>query len=155
MSPSADHFPCHTHRLGAGDLSLARATFNLMAEVFETDAVDDRDAHLAGLLRSPHFWAFSATIDGRVVGGLTGYTLPMARTNARELFVYDLAVHPAYQRRGVATRLMSAARQAANVEGIDDIFVIAENEDAHALAFYRALGMIETPTTMFAYGSAE
>ena len=155
MSPSTDRLPCHPRRLGAGDLSLARATLNLMGEVFEAGDVDDRDAHLAGLLRSPHFWVFSATIDGRVVGGLTGYTLPMARTNARELFVYDLAVHPAHQRGGVATRLMSAARQAAKVEGIDDIFLIAENEDAHALAFYRALGMFETPATMFAYGPGE
>ncbi|MFC5930377.1 GNAT family N-acetyltransferase [Cryobacterium melibiosiphilum] len=124
-----------------------------MAKVFETDAVDDRDAHLVDLLRSPYFWAFTATIEGRVVGGLTAYLLPMARTAARELFIYDLAVDAAFQRRGVATGLMGAIRQAAEVEGIHDIFLVAENEDAHALAFYRAIGMTETATTTFAYGS--
>ncbi|TFD46970.1 GNAT family N-acetyltransferase [Cryobacterium frigoriphilum] len=153
MSQSSSVTQCHTRRLGAGDLSLARITLNVMAKVFETDAVDDRDAHLVDLLRSPQFWAFTATIDGRVVGGLTGYTLPMARTAARELFIYDLAVDAAYQRRGVATRLMSAARQSAQVEGIDEIFLVAETADSHALAFYRAIGMAEMATTTFAYGS--
>lgn len=63
--------------------------------VFETDAVDDRDAHLSDLLRSPYYWAFAATIEGGVVGGLTGYTLSKARTNARELFIYDLPFYRA------------------------------------------------------------
>lgn len=144
---------CHTRRLGAGDFRLARTTLNVMARVFEADAVDDRDSHLADLLRSPHFWAFTATIESRVVGGLTAYSLPMARNRARELFIYDLAVDAAYRRRGVATRLMTAARRSANIEGIDVIFLVAENDDAHALAFYRALGMNETPTTYFAFGS--
>jgi aminoglycoside 3-N-acetyltransferase I len=145
--------PCQTRRLGAGDLSLARITLNVMAQVFETDAVDDRDAHLSDLLRSPQFSVFAATIEGRVVGGLTAYTLPMARTNARELFVYDLAVDAAFQRRGVATQLMTAARQSAGVEGINDVFLVAENEDTPALAFYRSIGITETPTTTFAFGS--
>lgn len=146
---------CQVRRLGVADLRLAKITLNVIAEVFEADAVNDHDGHLAVLLRSPNFWIFAATIDGRVVGGLTGYTLPMARTAARELFVYDLAVDAAYQRRGVATSLMSSARDSAKVEGIGDIFLVAENEDVPALAFYRAIGMTDTQTTTFAFGSPE
>lgn len=155
LMPQSAPGPCHTRRLGAADHSLAKITLNVMAEAFETDAVDDRDVHLADLLRSPYFWLFAATIEGRVVGGLTGYILPMARTATRELFVYDLAVDATFQRRGVATSLMSAARQAAQVEGVVDVFLVAEYVSAPAVAFYRAIGMSEVATTLCAFESPD
>lgn len=79
----------------------------------------------------------------------------MARTATRELFVYDLAVDATFQRRGVATSLMSAARQAAQVEGVGDVFLVAEYVNASAVAFYRAIGMSEVATTLCAFDSPD
>jgi aminoglycoside 3-N-acetyltransferase I len=144
--------PIEVQRLTGADVAVAQVTFDLMAAVFETPSVTASEHYLAELLSSKSFWAFTAQSDGLVVGGLTAFVLPMARTEASELFIYDLAVRPSHQRSGVATLLMETARQAARAEGIDDVFLFAEDEDEDAVAFYNAIAMHPTPVTQFAYG---
>ncbi len=146
-------------RLGAGDARLARATFGMMAEAFDEVPGWLPDAYLHGLLAQPSFWAFVALaaptsrFDGDTpVGGLTAHTLPMTRSASAELFIYDLAVAPAHQRRGVGRALVGAARRAAAADGIGVAFVPADDEDEHALAFYRALGGTPAPVTVFTFG---
>lgn len=138
-------------RLGAGDRDRARALFTLMAGVFETETAPLSDPYLDGLLRQNRFWTLVASTDDRLVGGLTAHTLPLTRVPEHELFVYDIAVLPAYQRRGVGQRLVEELRAQARAVGIREIFVLADNEDLHALDFYRALGGHATPVTMFGF----
>jgi len=138
-------------RLGAGDVGLARATFGVMAEAFEDAPAPLSDAYLSDLLARPGFWAFAALEGGAPVGGLTAHTLPMTRSESAELFIYDLAVHPAWQRRGVGRALVGAARDAAAAEGIRVAFVPADDEDDHAVRFYRALGGAGAPVTLFTF----
>ena len=57
--------------------------------------------------------------------------------------------------QGVGRLLVSALREAATAAGIDDVFVPAENEDLHALEFYRALGGAATPVTFFTFPRPE
>lgn len=137
-------------RLTTSDRARARETFLLMADVFDEDATPLGDAYLDRLLARDAFWALAAVDDaGTVVGGLTAHTLPMTTAEASALFIYDLAVRPDWQRRGVGRQLVAALREQAAAEGIDDVFVPAENEDVHAIAFYRALGGEPTAMTMF------
>jgi aminoglycoside 3-N-acetyltransferase I len=42
-------------------------------------------------------------------------------------------------------------REEAAAAGVTVLFVLADNEDAHALDFYRGLGAAPTPTTMFSF----
>lgn len=138
-------------RLGPGDERLAAQTFTLMSAVFEEAAADLEASYLNHLLASPMFWAYAALDADVAVGGLTGYVLPMTRSHTSELFIYDLAVHTEHQRSGVATRLVDAARADAASAGLTSVFVPAENEDTHAIAFYTSLGWEPTPTTFFTH----
>jgi len=42
-------------------------------------------------------------------------------------------------------------REEAAAVGVAALFVLADNEDAHALDFYRALGAAPTLATMFSF----
>lgn len=120
-----------------------------MAEVFgEGDGVLS-DAYLERLLARDDFWAFAALADDEVIGGLTAHVLMMTRQEGLELMVYDIAVHPDHQRRGVGRNLVDELRRSGREADIDTVFVLADDDDAHALDFYRALGAAATPVTMF------
>lgn len=82
------------------------------------------------------------------------HVLPMTRSESRELFIYDLAVHPDHQRRGIGRALVEALRALGTSEGIGVAFVPADNEDDHALAFYEALGGEAAPVTIFTFGAS-
>ena len=144
-----------TRRLGPEDLAVATRLFALIAEVFGegTGAVLE-PTYIEGLLRRPDFWAVAAFSDGDVVGGLTAHTLPMTRSKSSEILIYDLAVRADRQRRGVGRRLIGALRELAAAQGIHDVFVPADDEDTHALAFYRALGADGSPVTLFVFPHA-
>jgi aminoglycoside 3-N-acetyltransferase I len=140
-------------RLGADDIALARATFAMMCEVFEEPAGALSDAYLRALLTPPTFWAFVALEDGEQVGGVTAHTMSMTRSESREVFIYDLAVRTDRQRRGIGRQLVRTLQAAAAAEGIPVSFVPADDEDAHALAFYAALGGEAAPVTIFTFES--
>lgn len=138
-------------RLGADDVGLARATFRVMAEAFEEAPASLSEAYLRDLLARPSFWALAALDGDTPVGGLTAHTLPMTRSESAELFVYDLAVDAAHRRRGVGRMLVGAARDAAAAEGVRVAFVPADDEDAHAVRFYHALGGAAAAVTLFTF----
>jgi aminoglycoside 3-N-acetyltransferase I len=96
----------------------------------------------------------AATMGDEIVGGLTAHTLPMTRSESREIFIYDIAVRASHQRRGVGRLLMSHLARLAGEAGIADMFVPADDEDSHALEFYRALGGVASPVTFFTFGRA-
>ena len=141
----------HVARLGAGDRLKAKRLFSMMAEVFEESHEDLGDDYVDGLLARADFWALAAFSGGDVVGGLTAHTLPMTRARSREIFIYDVAVRVDHQRRGVGRQLVQHLRQAAATAGVGDVFVPADDDDHHALEFYRALGGEAAPVTFFTF----
>jgi aminoglycoside 3-N-acetyltransferase I len=145
-----------TDRLTIAAPDIARRLFVVMAEVFEEPCVPLGDAYLARLLARDDFWAIAAFDDaGDIIGGITAHTLPMTRAESAEIFIYDIAVRAQNQRQGVGRGLMEALRAAAAAIGIDDVFVPADDDDQHALDFYRALGGAAAPVTIFTFGARE
>ena len=138
-------------RLTVADRDLARALFTLMADVFAEARGELSDSYLDQLLGREEFWALAAVAGERLLGGLTAHTVPLTRTEGAELFIYDLAMRPEHQRHGVGRRLVAELRVQAAARGIREVFVAAENADAHALAFYRALGGEATPVTLYTF----
>ena len=140
-----------TRRLRRGDRAYARALFAMMAGTFGEDAKPVSSTWVEKVLSSDSFWAIAAHVDGELAGGVTAHALPMTRAEELELFIYDIAVHPAHQRHGVGRALVDALRTLAHEEGIGLAFVPADDADVHALAFYRALGGQASPVTFFTF----
>jgi aminoglycoside 3-N-acetyltransferase I len=140
-----------TRRLTAADRGLARSLFAVMAGVFEEQCEQLSDTYLDRLLSRADFWAIAAFAGNDIIGGVTAHTLPMTRMESSEVFIYDIAVRESYQRRGVGRQLMAALREGVAAAGVEDVFVPADNEDRHALDFYRALGGVESPVTLFTF----
>jgi aminoglycoside 3-N-acetyltransferase I len=139
-------------RLKAGDRDSARALFSLMAEVFEEACQPLSDGYLDRLLAREEFWALAALDGEQIVGGVTAHVLPMTSAETSELFIYDVAVRRDRQRSGVGRRLIADLRERAAAAGIEVLFVPADNDDTHALDFYRALGGVASPVTFFTFG---
>jgi aminoglycoside 3-N-acetyltransferase I len=142
------------HRLGPGDETVARELFAMMAAVFEEHDADSEpltEKDVSALLGREGFWALAATEGGVVVGGLTAHVLPMTRSRSTELFIYDLAVRTDRQRRGIGRALVTELRSLGHQAGIDTAFVPADDEDTHALEFYRAIGGVPSAATFFVF----
>ena len=138
-------------RLGSDDRDVARSLFLMMERVFGESAVPLSDDYLGTLLGRDDFWAIAATLDGGVAGGLTAHTLPLTRCEQSEVFIYDIAVVPEFQRRGIGRGLVEELRRLVTAAGLGEIFVPADSDDTHALDFYRALGGEPSPVTIFTF----
>ncbi len=143
--------PLRVTPLSARKLSVARAAVRLLARVFETPGRRPKDAWLQSVLRRPDFFGFAAVEGEAVVGALTGFVLPLTQRARVELFVYDVAVDARRRRRGVGRALMDAVRAKARVLDAACVFVLADDEDTHALDFYRALGGAGAKVTAFTF----
>lgn len=139
-------------RLSAGEQAVAKDLFAMMAAVFEEESAPLSPGYLDDLLSRDGFWALAAFIGEDLVGGLTAHALPLTRIEAHEIFIFDIAVRPDAQRKGVGRRLVETLRAEALQAGIEVIFVPADDEDTHALDFYRALGGEAAPVTIFTFG---
>jgi aminoglycoside 3-N-acetyltransferase I len=144
-----------TKRLTVGDRGPARELFALMAAVFEEDSEPLGDAYLDRLLGRADFWVIAAFAGDEIVGGVTAHTLPMTRSEFSEIFIYDIAVSLHHQRQGVGRTLMASLRAEAAAVGITLMFVPADNDDVHALDFYRALGGVAQPVTFFVFSETD
>lgn len=138
-------------RLTKADRELARATFTMIAAVFDEPRRPLSDDYVDALLAREDFWAIAAVEDDEPVGGITGHVLPMTRSPSRELFVYDVAVREDRQRRGIGRAMLVELCAQAGAAGIESVFVAVADADVHAMDFYRAVGGGESPVTMFSF----
>jgi aminoglycoside 3-N-acetyltransferase I len=93
----------------------------------------------------------AAFVNQEPVGGLTAHLLPMTYTHNTEVMIYDLAVSETHQRQGIGGALIDHVRQLAAQQGIETVFVVVDNEDLHALDFYRKQHGQASPTTVFEF----
>ncbi|MDN5217013.1 GNAT family N-acetyltransferase [Fulvivirgaceae bacterium BMA12] len=113
----------------------------LFMEVFEHEGNTIPGApYLKRLLARDDFIAFVVKIDDTVVGGLTAYELRKYYSEISEIFIYDIAVQPKFQRKGLGKRLLSALRDYCGTSKINEIFVAADQDDQQAVDFYHTTG---------------
>jgi aminoglycoside 3-N-acetyltransferase I len=145
-----------TRRLHESDLSLFKSLIDLFNLVFEENRSDmGSDATLAALLGKPHFIAMSALAEQEVVGGLTAYELPMYYADHSEVLVYDPAVKPEYQRMGIGKELIRSLKAECSRKGVREFFVLAHEEDEHAIEFYHSTGGKSERVVNFLYETSK
>lgn len=80
---------------------------------------------------------------GRVVGNVT---LTLEDLAARRWFVSNVAVHPLYQGRGIAYRLMEAALAGMKRQGARQVVLQVRTDNEPAQRLYRHLGFVRFDT---------
>ncbi len=137
------------------DLLEFTSLIDLFNTVFEEESKMGSKASLLNLLNSKAFITLVALAENKVVGGLTAYKLPMYYSNRFEIFLYDLAVNPKYQRMGVGKELLQRLKEYCVSHGIKEFFVMAHEEDEHAIEFYHATGGKAEKVVNFLYEAGE
>ncbi|MFW5772240.1 MAG: GNAT family N-acetyltransferase [Phototrophicaceae bacterium] len=85
-------------------------------------------------------------VDGRIVGNVSVYPAHWPQDMGSAWIVANVGVHPQYQRRGIARRLMEASMEMIRQRGGKTAIlqVDATNDGAHQL--YRSLGFVDERT---------
>jgi aminoglycoside 3-N-acetyltransferase I len=127
-------------RLTKEHLADFQALVDLFNMVFEEESKIESETHLLKLLSNKDFIALAALTENEMVGGLTAYELHMYYSDSSEIFLYDLAVKPEDQRMGIGKGLIQSLKAHCLQQGIKEFFVMAHEEDEHAIEFYRSTG---------------
>ncbi len=143
-------------RLQAGDASLFEELVKLFNVEFEKSDLDYVNVeNIKSLLTKPDFVCFVALSENQVVGGLTGYALKMYGYVGSTMYLYDMAVANAYQRKGIGSKLVSELKTFCTQHGIRDMYVQADVIDDHAIAFYKNLGGEPADVVHFTFDISE
>jgi aminoglycoside 3-N-acetyltransferase I len=128
-------------RLGQNDIEMVKQLLLLFEKVFEMkDFTSVNEPYLTKLLQKPDFIIYVAVHKNETIGGLTAYQLPGYYSEQSEIFIYDIAIQKEFQRKGIGKKLFLAIKEYGKQTGAKELFVAANEEDEHALDFYRSLG---------------
>ncbi|MEK6480027.1 GNAT family N-acetyltransferase [Catalinimonas sp. 4WD22] len=131
-------------KLKLQDFNTFVEVIKLFEEVFEMQNFSMPPAqHLQKLLGKEDFFVFAALHKEKVVGGLTAYVLEQYYSVKPLAYIYDLAVDPHYQRQGIGKRLIAEMNTFCQERGFEEVFVQADQDEAHAVNFYRSTNPTE------------
>ena len=129
----------HIKRLGKQDVHLFQQLIHIFGEVFEMQEFPGA-SYLSKLLENPDFFAYVIITDSEIAGGLTAYKMASYYTEGAEIYIYDIAVSPLFQRQGLGKELLFSFKEYCRLNNIQVMFVEANIEDEHAVEFYHATG---------------
>ena len=139
-------------KLNISDVDKFIELIRLFEMVFEMEDLSIPDKkHLHNVLNKPDFIAFAALDKGEVIGGLTAYILKQYYASEPLAFIYDIAVKASYQRRGIGKALIKETAAYCRKNNIEQMFVLADEEDEQAIGFYRSTNASESKVVNFDY----
>jgi aminoglycoside 3-N-acetyltransferase I len=137
---------------GKQDIRQFKELIEIFEDIFEMKNFKMPDEnHLQQLLEKDSFFVFVALSDNKVVGGLTSYTLEQYYSKSPLVYIYDLAIKTEFQRQGIGKMLISSLTNYCKTIGIEEVFVQADQEDVHAIEFYRSTGAKAEKVVHFNY----
>lgn len=98
------------------------------------NTTDDSEEGVGKFLKRNPNTTFVAEIDGKIVGVI------MAGHDGRRGFIYHTAVLPEYRNQGIATKLVDAAMQALEEEGIHKVALVAFKRNEIGNTFWENMG---------------
>ncbi len=124
----------------------------VFADVFDMEPFRLPDVnYLQKLLRRKEFIVLAAILGNDVVGGLTAHILPSCYSETSEVYIYDLAVKPIHQRKGIGRKLLVSLSEYCKMSGFREFFVQADVDDVHALDFYQSTGGLAEKVVHYSY----
>lgn len=123
-------------------LDLLKLLFSIEKDFVFNAAKQERGLRM--LLASPQAAVIIAAQDGQVIGMCTGQLLISTAQGGLSALVEDVAVLPAHQGKGVGRQLVAAAEAWAVSQGASRIQLLADRNNAPALAFYQKTGLQST-----------
>lgn len=111
-------------------------------EIFEEEekAYPEQD-YLAKLLEDDHLLVITATLEGKVIGGLTAYRLSSYEERASMIYIYDLGIKEAFRMKDIGKKLVNFLLDYAQNHQVKAVFVDTEQVDnEEAIAFYNTVG---------------
>jgi len=130
--------PFEIKQLTENDLSTFTSLIDLFNTVFEEEHPSiGSTTNSLKLLNNKNFIALVALAGDMVAGGLTAYELPKYYSDSSEMFIYDL--------------LIQSLKEYCIEHGIKELFVMAHEEDTHAIEFYRSTGGKSEKVVNFIY----
>jgi ribosomal protein S18 acetylase RimI-like enzyme len=128
------------------------ALLRVFEEAFEMeDFIVPDEKYLQSILSKSDFMVFVISSASQIIGGLTAYHLHSYYEQSSEIYIYDLAIKPEYQRKGYGKILIDYLKKYCKTNGIEEIFVQADLEDAHAIDFYHTTGGKAADVIHFSY----
>lgn len=125
-----------------------------VSAVLEASDLFDAPARVewaARFLGEPGHHLLVAYVDGQPAGMITGVELTHP-DKGTEMFLYELGVHPSFQRRGIGKALVNALAELAREKGCYGMFVLTDRENVAAMQTYRGTGTIaESDHVMLAW----
>lgn len=120
---------------------------SVFSQAFESE-YSTSETYLQTILQNKAAICLGAFSEQKIVGGVIAFEMtPIHGT--KELYLYDIAVHPDYQKRGIGAKLIEHVKAEAKTRDIGTIFVEAESEDEGAVTFYRKIGGEELTVNHF------
>lgn len=139
-------------RLGGDDVEGLLELIKLYQTVFEMEPFEyPSRSYLERILKNDNTIFLVASFKEDIIAGLTAHQLPSTYFEAHEVYVYDLAVHPDHQRKGIGTQLMEELKRISCQKGDKEIFLQADIEDAYAIDFYKKIGGVPENVIHFSF----
>lgn len=100
-------------------------------------SVEDASVHISEIMNSGQSYGLEYVVNGEVVGFILGAS--MLFHYGRTFEINDLAVHPDWQNRGIATKLLSRCLDDLKQQGIVGVHLITASEGVLP-SFYERFG---------------
>jgi ribosomal protein S18 acetylase RimI-like enzyme len=127
--------------VGPGDEQIITAASHLFDQPAQGEATHR-------FLRSPGHHLLIATVDGRLVGFISGVEMSHP-DKGTEMFVYELGVEEPFRTQGIGHALTERLKDVAVQGGCYGMWVVTEEDNQAALATYSGSGAVaETGQTV-------
>ena len=118
------------HTLEKTDIDKLKGLFDVYCEAFEEVHPFPSDAALQRLMDHPSvLFIVSENDQGEVIGGMTVYVLPSLYTEQDYYYIYDMAVTPLHQNKGVGKALLNYIIELGKEHEAEAIYIEADEID--------------------------
>ena len=98
-----------------------------------------------------NFIAVGATVGFELVGGLAAHIVTNYYKGGNDLFIYDIAIKPEHQKKGIGNELIKFTKQFCIDHNIKEMYVAVDENDENGLAYYRKTEGQERASRFFVY----